>query len=186
MFPFAKQTRLDTSLTSKDLMVLFKCMHKKTVKSACILTTSYIYICMCVLHFLCHILSHMYQIMCEYVCVYLWIVLNVCNCTHERTNKIPCILIKRENCLSISFIAYLQLKPNLLWEGWGGGCLRVYIMLDTEEDLSEGKKREGGRHDSMPILHITFALVTLLLIVITYCKHSIMWPDMVITIFGKN
>ena len=60
---------------------------------SCILTTSYINICMCVLHFcVTFCLICMHQIMYEYVCVYVRIVLNVCNCTHERTNKISCIL----------------------------------------------------------------------------------------------
>ena len=48
---------------------------------------------MCALHFsvtFCFVC--MYQIMCEYVCVYVRIIVTVCNCTHERTNKISCIL----------------------------------------------------------------------------------------------
>ena len=40
-----------------------------------------------VLH-LCHILFHMYVL----TFIYVWIVLNVCNCTHERCNKTSCIL----------------------------------------------------------------------------------------------
>ena len=34
----------------------------------------------------------LHQIICEYVCVCVWIVLNMCNCTHERTHKISCLL----------------------------------------------------------------------------------------------
>ena len=74
------------------ICILFKCMHKKTVKSSCILyLDNFVYLYMYVLHFcVTFCLICMYHIMCE--CIYVWIVLNVCNCTHERTNKISCIL----------------------------------------------------------------------------------------------
>ena len=59
-----------------------------------------------------HACSLLYSLPDADVCAYVWIVLHVCHCTHERTNKISCILYL-VSCLSGDWQARKRVWPYM-------------------------------------------------------------------------